>query len=187
MTKEPSAKPGRRERPSPPCLYQNNTRTWSMDASIPADMLERLMNIAVQQKGVNDAPTLNAVRRGVEGLSRRRGGAWKNRAPVLVRWTCQSRDLPYAGPTTIGSVALQGSINPTAREKAQAALYGWGSLVACLTDTMLKTGIEREKVEQFLDRLDSVSASTLEEVGSNPYAEMTQGIRESLGQAQRTA
>ncbi len=82
---------------------------------------------------------------------------------------------------------MQGSINPTAREKAQAALYGWGSLVACLTDTMLKTGIEREKVEQFLDRLDSVSASTLEEVGSNPYAEMTQGIRESLGQAQRTA
>ena len=26
--------------------------------TIPADMLERLMNIAAQQKGVNDAPTL---------------------------------------------------------------------------------------------------------------------------------
>ena len=28
------------------------------NATIPADMLERLMNIAAQQKGVNDAPTL---------------------------------------------------------------------------------------------------------------------------------
>ena len=26
--------------------------------TLPADMLEKLMNIAAQQKGVNDAPTL---------------------------------------------------------------------------------------------------------------------------------
>lgn len=68
---------------------------------------------------------------------------------------------------------------------AQAALYGWGNLVACLTDTMLDTGIEREKVDQFLDRLDHVNAVMLEEVGGNPFAEMTQGIRERLVQAQR--
>ncbi len=29
-----------------------------MSATIPADMLQRLMNIAAQQKGVNDASTL---------------------------------------------------------------------------------------------------------------------------------
>ena len=29
-----------------------------MTVTLPADMLEKLMNIAAQQKGVNDAPTL---------------------------------------------------------------------------------------------------------------------------------
>ena len=42
---------------SPPCRIKNNARTDGM-VTIPADMLEKLMNIAAQQKGVNDAPTL---------------------------------------------------------------------------------------------------------------------------------
>ena len=56
-----------------PCPNQNNTRTRGMDATIPADMLERLMNIAAQQKGVNDAPTLMLfaeVRRLIEEAGR---------------------------------------------------------------------------------------------------------------------
>ena len=45
------------EAPATPCRIKNNARTDGM-VTIPADMLERLMNIAAQQKGVNDAPTL---------------------------------------------------------------------------------------------------------------------------------
>lgn len=42
--------------------------------TIPADSLERLINIAAQQKGVNDAPTLmlfSEVRRLIEEAKKR--------------------------------------------------------------------------------------------------------------------